>query len=138
MLLWFLWWGYKEFHETPMNCMVLGTHLGVLLYPNTTLFNYFIGISSFPEKMWVAPVASLLSLVRPLAAHFPLVGTLGRKRLPYWRTQGIGAKVHVRGKATKGDVRKEWFVLEIVGYGLRLSNCNAISIEGYSVEVGAL
>ena len=37
----------------------------------------FVRISGFPGKLQVAPVASLLSLVDPLAAHFRLVGTLG-------------------------------------------------------------
>ena len=63
-----------------MNSMVLGTHLGVVICPKTSLFNYFIGISSFPGKLQVAPAASLLSLLSPLAAYFPLVGTLGSQK----------------------------------------------------------
>ena len=78
-----LWWGYRGIPPAQMNSMVPGTHLGVLVSPKTSLFNYFVGISGFPGKLQVAPVASLLSLVDPLAAYFPLVGTLGcRKRLP--------------------------------------------------------
>ena len=81
------WWGYQGIPSAQMNSMVPGTHLGVRVCPKTSLFNYFVRISSFPGKLQVAPVASLLSLVGPLAAYFPLVGTLGcRKRLPYWRT----------------------------------------------------
>ena len=82
-----LWWGYRGIPSAQMNSMVPGIHLGVLVCPKTSLFNYFVGISTFPGKLQVAPVASLLSLVGPLAAYFPLVATLGcQKRLPYWRT----------------------------------------------------
>ena len=78
-----LWWGYRGIPSAQMNSMVPGIHLGVLVCPKTSLFNYFVGISSFPGKLQVAPVPSLLSLVVPLAAYFPLVGNLGcRKRLP--------------------------------------------------------
>ena len=80
-----LWWGYMGIPSAQMNSMVPGTHLGVLVCPKTYLLNYFVWISSFPGKLQVAPVPSLLSLVGPLAAYFSLVGTLGcRKRLPYW------------------------------------------------------
>ena len=82
-----LWWGFRGIPPAQMNSMVPGTHMGRLLCPKPSLFNYFVGISSFPGKLQVAPVPSLLSLVGPLAAYFPLVGTLGcQKRLPYWRT----------------------------------------------------
>ena len=56
------------------------------LPPNLVIF-MFCKHFQFPGKLQVAPVASLLSLVGPLAAYSPLVGTLGcRKRLPHWRT----------------------------------------------------
>ena len=75
-----LWWGYRGIPSAQMNSMVPGTHLGVLVCPKTFLFNHFVGISSFPGKLQVAPVACLciflLSLVGPLAAYFPLVATL--------------------------------------------------------------
>ena len=78
-----LWWGYRGIPSAQMNSVVPGTHLGVLVRPKTSLSDYFVGISSFPGKLQVAPVPSLLSLVVPLAAYFPLVVTLGcRKRLP--------------------------------------------------------
>ena len=48
-----------------MNSMVPGTHMGRLLCPKPSLFNYFVGISTFPGKLQVAP-ASL--------AYFPLWG----------------------------------------------------------------
>ena len=80
-------WQFRGFPKTQMNSIIYRTHLGRLLCPKPSLFNYFQGISSFPGKLQVAPVASLLSLVGPLAAYFPLVATLGcQKRLPYWRT----------------------------------------------------
>ena len=60
-----LWWGYRGIPSAQMNSMVPGTHLGVLVCPKTSLFNYFVGISSFPGKLQVAP-ASL--------AYFPLWG----------------------------------------------------------------
>ena len=45
--------------------------------------NLLIQLFSFPGKLQVVPVPTLLSLVVLLAAYFPLVGTLGcRKRLP--------------------------------------------------------
>ena len=60
-----LWWGFKGIHPAQMNSMVPGTHMGRLLSPKPTLFNYFVGISTFPGKLQVAP-ASL--------AYFPLWG----------------------------------------------------------------
>ena len=60
-----LWWGFRGIHPAQMNFMVPGTHMGRLLSPKPTLFNYFVGISTFPGKSQVAP-ASL--------AYFPLWG----------------------------------------------------------------
>ena len=70
------WCGLRGFCLTQINCMVRGTHLGVLVCPKTSLFTCFIGLFTFPEKLQVDPVASLLSLVGPLAAYFYLVATL--------------------------------------------------------------
>ena len=60
-----MWWGFRGIHPAQMNSRVPGTHMGGLLSPKPTLFNYFVGISSFPGKLQVAP-ASL--------AYFPLWG----------------------------------------------------------------
>ena len=59
-----LWWGFRGFHLTQMNSMVPGTHMGRLLCPKPSLFNDFVGISTFPGKLQVAPGTSLyLSLI---------------------------------------------------------------------------
>ena len=60
-----MWWGFRGIPPAQMNSMVPGTHMGRLLSPKPTLFNYFQRISSFPGKLQVAP-ASL--------AYFPLWG----------------------------------------------------------------
>ena len=60
-----LWWGFRGIPPAQMNSMVPGTHMGRLLCPKPSLFHYFVGISSFPGKLQVAP-ASL--------AYFPLWG----------------------------------------------------------------
>ena len=51
-----LWWGFRGNPPAQMNSMVPGTHMGRLLCPKPSLFNYFVGISTFPGKSQVAPV----------------------------------------------------------------------------------
>ena len=60
-----LWWGFTGIHPAQMNSMVPGIHMSRLVCPKPTLFNYFVGISSFPGKLQVAPVS---------LAYFPLWG----------------------------------------------------------------
>ena len=60
-----MWWGFNGIPPAQMNSMVPRTHMGRLLCPKPTLFNYFERISTFPGKLHVAP-ASL--------AYFPLWG----------------------------------------------------------------
>ena len=61
-----VWWGFKGIHPAQMNSMVPGTHMGRLFCPKPTFFNYFVGISSFPGKLQVAPASP---------AYFPLWGS---------------------------------------------------------------
>ena len=60
-----MWWGFRGIPPAQMNSMVPGTHMGRLRSPKPALFNDFVGISTFPGKLQVAP-ASL--------AYFPLWG----------------------------------------------------------------
>ena len=64
-----LWWGFIGIPADQLNSMVPGTHMGRLLCPKPSLFNYFVGIPSFPGKLQAAPQAipggSLFSLVDP-------------------------------------------------------------------------
>ena len=61
-----LWWSVKGIHPAQMNSMVPGTHMGRLLCPKPSLFNYFQRISSFPGKLQVAPGTSLYIPYSPL------------------------------------------------------------------------
>ena len=54
-----LWWVFKGIPPAQMNSMVPGTHMGRLLSPKPSLFNYFQGISSFPGKLQMSPITSL-------------------------------------------------------------------------------
>ena len=67
-----LWWGYREIPSAQMNSMVPGTHLGVLVCPKTSLFNYFVGISSFPGKLQVAPCGLPVVPCGSLGCLFPI------------------------------------------------------------------
>ena len=60
-----MWWRFMGILPAQMNSMVPGTHMGRLFCPKPTLFDDFVGISSFPGKLQVVP-ASL--------AYFPLWG----------------------------------------------------------------
>ena len=61
-----LWWGFRGIPPAQMNSMVPRTHMDRLLCPKPTLFNYFVGISSFPGKLQVAPGTSLYIPYSPL------------------------------------------------------------------------
>ena len=63
-----MWWGFRGIHPAQMNSMVPGTHMGRLLSPKPSLFNYFVGISSFPGKLQVTPASSLWPSLFPLVA----------------------------------------------------------------------
>ena len=44
-----LWWGYRGIPSAQMNSVVPGTHLGVLVCPKTSLFNYPTPVPGFPS-----------------------------------------------------------------------------------------
>ena len=82
---------------TQMNCMVPGTHLDVLLCPQTCLKHNFWAISKFPENLVQAPgaspVASLFCPWHPYSARgvggmaeglFILYGTLSHMYHDVW------------------------------------------------------
>ena len=64
-----LWWGFRGFHLTQMNSMVHGTHLDVLLCPQTPLKMNSRQFPPKPKKMVQAPGPSLWPSL------FPLVGS---------------------------------------------------------------
>ena len=63
-----LWWGFRGIPPAQKNSMVPGTHMGRLLSPKPSLFNYFVRISSFPGKLQVTPGSSLWPSLFPLVA----------------------------------------------------------------------
>ena len=50
-----LWWQFRGNSQTQMNSIIYRTHLGRLLCPKTSLFNYFQRIYHFPGKLENAP-----------------------------------------------------------------------------------
>ena len=69
-------WQFRGNPQTQMNSIIYRTHLGRLLCPKPSLFNYFQGISRFSGKLggpWDLPCVFPIPL-RATVALFPLFG----------------------------------------------------------------
>ena len=82
-----MWWQFRGNSQTQMNSIIYRTHLGRLLCPKPSLFNYFQGISRFSGKLggpWDLPCVFPIPL-RATVALFPLFGVPRWSRRPVRR-----------------------------------------------------